>query len=82
MDEEEEETRLLTDLQHQADATGQLDRVICELREELKHTRNRRLDSAAIVNRLHSEREKDQSEFAFAELENRREQRTIPDKIV
>ena len=64
----------LTGLQVQPDAVSQFDRVTCELREDLKHERNRRLNLVDTVNRFRLQREKDQSKFAFAQLENERPQ--------
>ena len=43
MDESEEETRSQTGLQAQSDTVSQLERVTCELREDLEHERSRRL---------------------------------------
>ena len=49
---------------------SQLDRLMCELREDLEHERGRRLDLLSNVNRLSSYQEKDRAEYAFAQLAN------------
>ena len=72
MDEAEEETRSQTGLQAQYDTVSQLERVTCELREDLEHERSRRLGLVDNVTRLSSERERDRSDFALAQLENGR----------
>uniref|UniRef100_M4C3J4 RxLR effector candidate protein n=1 Tax=Hyaloperonospora arabidopsidis (strain Emoy2) TaxID=559515 RepID=M4C3J4_HYAAE len=54
-----------------------LERVTCELREDLEHERSRRLDLIDNVTRLSLEREKNRSDFAFAQLENERAQRSL-----
>ena len=74
MGEVEEETQRPTDFQIQPDAVSQLDRVKCEFREDLEHERGRCLDWLGNVNRLSSYREKDRTEFAFAQVENERSQ--------
>uniref|UniRef100_M4BAY9 Uncharacterized protein n=1 Tax=Hyaloperonospora arabidopsidis (strain Emoy2) TaxID=559515 RepID=M4BAY9_HYAAE len=82
MDEAEEETRSQTGLQVQSDTVSQLDRVTCELRGDLEHERSRRLGLVDNVTRLSSERERDRSDFAFAQLENERTQRSLRDDLV
>uniref|UniRef100_M4B922 RxLR effector candidate protein n=1 Tax=Hyaloperonospora arabidopsidis (strain Emoy2) TaxID=559515 RepID=M4B922_HYAAE len=82
MHEAEEETRSQTGLQVQSDTVSQLERVTCELREDLEHERSRRLGLVDNVTRLSSERERDQSDFAFAQLENERNQRSFRDELV
>uniref|UniRef100_M4BIR3 RxLR effector candidate protein n=1 Tax=Hyaloperonospora arabidopsidis (strain Emoy2) TaxID=559515 RepID=M4BIR3_HYAAE len=69
MDEAEEETRSQTGLQAQSDTVSQLECVTCELRNDLEHERSRSLGLVDNVNRLSSERERDRSDFAFAQLE-------------
>ena len=54
------------DLWGQCDAVSQLDRVTCELREDLERERGRCLDLFGNVNRLSSDWEKDRAEYAFA----------------
>ena len=61
---------------------SQLERVTCELREDLEHERSRRLGLNDNVTRLSSERERDRSDFAFAQLENERNQRSLRDELV
>ena len=56
MDEAEGETRPLTYFHYQPGFVIQLNRVVCELREDLEHERNRRLDLVAVVNHLRSDR--------------------------
>ena len=82
MHEAEEETRSQTGLQVQSDTVSQLERVTCELREDLEHERSRRLDLVDNVTRLSSERERDRSDFAFAHLENKRAQHSLRDELV
>uniref|UniRef100_M4BPW8 Uncharacterized protein n=1 Tax=Hyaloperonospora arabidopsidis (strain Emoy2) TaxID=559515 RepID=M4BPW8_HYAAE len=82
MDEAEEETRSQTSLQVQSDTVSQLKRITCELREDFEHERSRRLDLVDNVTRLSSEREKDRSDFAFAQLENKQAQRSLRDELV
>ena len=79
MDEVEEETRSQTCLQVQSDTVSQLERVTCELREDLEHERSRRLDLVDNVTCLSSELERDRSDFAFAQLENERAQVSLGD---
>ena len=69
MEEVEEETHPLTDLQHRSDAVSRLDRVTYELRENLEHERERRLDLISNVNRLSSALQKDRAEFALSASE-------------
>ena len=59
-----------------------LERVTCELREDLQHERSRRLGLIDNVTRLSSERERDRSDFAFAQLENERAQCSLRDELV
>uniref|UniRef100_M4B375 RxLR effector candidate protein n=1 Tax=Hyaloperonospora arabidopsidis (strain Emoy2) TaxID=559515 RepID=M4B375_HYAAE len=82
MDEVEEETCSQTGLQVQSDTVRQLESVTCELREDLEHERSRSLDLVDNVTRLPSGRERDRSDFAFAQLENERTQRTLRDELV
>ena len=70
MDEAEEETRSQMGLQAQSDTVSQLERVTCELREDLEHEKSRHLGLVDNVTRLSSERERDRSDFAFGQLEN------------
>ena len=57
MDEVEKETHRPTDFQTQPNAVIQLDRVTCELREDIEHERGRRLDLLGNSNRLLRSRE-------------------------
>uniref|UniRef100_M4BIK6 RxLR effector candidate protein n=1 Tax=Hyaloperonospora arabidopsidis (strain Emoy2) TaxID=559515 RepID=M4BIK6_HYAAE len=82
MDEAEEETRSQKGLQAQSDTVSQIERVTCELREDIEHERSRRLGLNDNVTRLSSERERDRSDFAFAQLENERNQRSLRDELV
>ena len=82
MDEVEEGTHPPMDLQYRSDAVSQLDRVTCNLREDLEHERGRRMDLLGNVNRLSSDREKDRAESAFAQLVNEREQRSLRDELI
>ena len=63
-----------------------LERVTCELPEDIEHERSRRLGLSRHgvdnVTRLSLERERDRYDFAFAELENERTQRSLRDEIV
>ena len=43
MDEAEQETRSQKSLQVQSDTVSHLERVTCELREDIEHERSRRL---------------------------------------
>ena len=52
MDEVEEGTHPPMDSCGQSDAVSQLDRVTCELREDLERDRGRRLDLIGNVDRL------------------------------
>ena len=61
---------------------SQLERVTCKLREDIEHERIRRLGLVDDVTRLFSERESDRSNFAFAQLENERTQRSLRDELV
>ena len=49
------------------------DSVLTELREDVEQEYNRRHDLLKTVRRLRTDREKDRSEFAFAQLENERD---------
>uniref|UniRef100_M4BW02 Uncharacterized protein n=1 Tax=Hyaloperonospora arabidopsidis (strain Emoy2) TaxID=559515 RepID=M4BW02_HYAAE len=82
MNEAEEETRSQTVLQVQSDTVSQIERVRCELREDIEHERSRRLGLVDHVTCLSSERERDRSDFAFAQLENERTQRFLRDELV
>ena len=82
MDEAEEETRSQKGLQAQSDTVSQLERVTCELYEDLEHERSRRLGLVDNVTRLSSERERDRSDFAFAQHENEWTQRSLLDELV
>ena len=59
-----------------------LNSVTCELREYLEHERGRRLDLLGNVNRLSSDRKKDRVEYAFPQLSNEREQRSLRDELM
>ena len=61
---------------------SQLERVTCELREDIEHERSRRLSLVNNVNHLSSERERDRSDFAFSQLENEQTQRSLRDELV
>ena len=78
----EEKTHPPSDLPIQINAVGQLDRVKCELREALEHERGRRLGFLGNVNLLSSYREKDRAEYAFSQLVNEREQRSLRVKLI
>ena len=82
MDEAEEETRSQTGLQAQSDTVSQLERVTCELREDIEHERSSRLGLVDNVTRLSLEQERDRSDFAFAQLEKEQTQRSLRDEIV
>ena len=82
MDEVEERTHPPMDSRGQSDAVSQLDHVTCELREDLEYERGRRMDLLGNLNRLRSDREKDREEYAFAQLANEREQRSIRDELM
>ena len=82
MDEVEEGTHPPMDLRSQYDAVSQLDRVTCELREDLERERGRCLDLFGNVNRLSSGREKERAEYAFYQLANEREQRSLRDELM
>uniref|UniRef100_M4BYK5 RxLR effector candidate protein n=1 Tax=Hyaloperonospora arabidopsidis (strain Emoy2) TaxID=559515 RepID=M4BYK5_HYAAE len=66
----------------QSDTVSQLESVTCELREDIKHERSRRLGLVDNVTRLSSERERDRYDFAFSQLENERNQRSLHDELV
>ena len=51
-------------------------------REDSEHERSRSLGLNDNVTRLSSERERDRSDFAFAQLENERTQRSLRDELV
>ena len=78
----EEGTHPPMDSRSQYGAVSQLDRVTCELREDLERKRGRCLDLFGNVNRLRSGREKDRAEYAFAQLANEREQRSLHDELM
>ena len=61
---------------------SQLERVTCELREDIEHERSRRLGLVDNVTRLSSERERDRSDFAFAQLENEQTQHSLRDELL
>ena len=82
MDEVEKETHRPTDFQTQPNAVIQLDRVTCELREDIEHERGRRLDLLGSVNRLRSYREKDRADYSFIQAANEREQRSLRDDLM
>ena len=82
MDEVEEGSHPPIDSRSQSDAVSQLDRVTCELLEDLENERGRRLDLIGNVNRLSSDQEKDTAEYAFAQLANEWEQRSLRDKLM
>ena len=54
----------------QSDTVSQLERVTRELREDLEHEKSIRLGLFDNGIRLSSERERDRSDFAFAQLMN------------
>ena len=60
----------------------QLGRVTWELRKDIEYEGSRRLGLADNVSRLSSERERDRSDFAFAQLENERAQCSLRDELV
>uniref|UniRef100_M4BFN3 RxLR effector candidate protein n=1 Tax=Hyaloperonospora arabidopsidis (strain Emoy2) TaxID=559515 RepID=M4BFN3_HYAAE len=66
----------------QSDSVSQLERVTCELRENIENEKSRCLGLVDNVTRLSSERERDRSDFAFAQLENERTQRYLRDELV
>ena len=80
-DVEEWETRFQTGLQSLSDSVYQLESVTHELRHDLEYDRNRRLDLRDLVKQLSSDREKDQTRFAFSLLENERAQRSLRDEL-
>ena len=82
MDEIEEETHPPMDSSGQSDAVSHIDRVTCELREDLEHERGRRLDFLGNVNRLISDRDKNRVEYAVAQLANEREQHSLRDELM
>ena len=82
MDEAEEEKRSQTGLRVQSDTVSQPERVTCELREDIEHERNRRLGLVDNVSRLSSDWEIDRSDFAVAQLENERTQRSLRDELM
>ena len=51
---------------------GHHERVLTELKEDVEHEHSRRHELLTTVRRLRTDREKDRSEFAFAQLENER----------
>ena len=82
MVEVEEVTHPPMDSRGQSDAVSQLDRVPCELCEDLEHERGRRLDLLGNVNRLISDRDKNRVEYAVAQLANEREQYALRDELM
>uniref|UniRef100_M4BIV3 RxLR effector candidate protein n=1 Tax=Hyaloperonospora arabidopsidis (strain Emoy2) TaxID=559515 RepID=M4BIV3_HYAAE len=82
MDEVEEGTHPLMDSRGQSDAVSQLDRVTCELHEDLEHEKGRRLNWLGNAKRPSSDREKDRAGYAFAQLVNEREQRSLRDELM
>ena len=52
------------------------------MREDIEHERSRRLGLVDNVSRLSAERERDRSDFAFAQLENEWTQRSLRDELV
>uniref|UniRef100_M4BSZ5 Uncharacterized protein n=1 Tax=Hyaloperonospora arabidopsidis (strain Emoy2) TaxID=559515 RepID=M4BSZ5_HYAAE len=66
MDEVGEGTHPPLEPRDQYDAVSQLNRVTCELREDLEHERGKHMDVLGNVNRLSSDKEKDMAEYAFA----------------
>ena len=67
-EEEEKETRSLRGSQRLSDSVYQLESVTHELLNDLEYDRGRRLDLQGLVKKLSSERERDRSQFAFAQL--------------
>ena len=57
------------------------DCVLTKLREEVKHEYNRRHYLLVTLRRLHTDREKDRSDFALAQLENKRERRVLREEL-
>ena len=80
-DVEEEETRSQTGLRSLSDSVYQLNCVKHELRNNLEYDRGRRLDLQGLVKQLSSDRDRDRSQFAFAQLENDRAQRSLRDEL-
>ena len=74
MDKVEEGTHLPMNSRGQSDILSQLDRVMCEFREDLEHVTGRRLYLLGNMNRLSSDREKDREEYAFSQHTNEWEQ--------
>ena len=56
---------------------GKHERYLTQLREDVDYEYYRRHDLLSTVRRLRADREKDRSDFAFAQLENEREKRHL-----
>ena len=82
MDEAEEKTHPLMDSRGQSDAVSQLDRVTCELREDLENEGSQHLDLLGNVSRLSPDREKNRAEYAFDQLAYGRDQRSLRDELM
>ena len=80
-DVEEEETRSQMGLQSLSESMYQLEPAGHELRHDLEYDRNRRLDLQDLVKHLSSDRQKDQTRFAFSLLENERAQRSLRNEL-
>ena len=62
------------------DALGNHWRYLTELRADVNHEYDRRHDMLATVRRLRTYREKDRSDFAFAQLKSEREKQRLRDE--
>ena len=60
---------------------GHHERVLTKLKEVVEHEHSRRHDFQTTVRRLRTDREKDRSEFAFAQLEKEREIHFLRDEL-
>ena len=60
---------------------GHHERVLTELREDVKYECDRRHDLQTAVRRLRTDREKYRSDFAFVQLESERENRRLRDEL-
>ena len=61
---------------------SELHHITCELREDLEHESGRCVDLLRNVNRLSSYLEKNRAKYAFAQLENEWEQRSLRDELM
>ena len=64
-----------------SDSVYQLESVTYELCDDLGYDRNGRLDLQDLVKQLSSDREKDQTRFAFSLLENEHAQRSLRNEL-